>query len=138
LYSSKSENPVSIKEYKNICYAFNKEIARLIIEEGIMYQLPYRLGSIGIKRRKAKFKKLKFDFNEYNKNGIKTFHLNEHSKGWYGFCHWKKKDCRVVGHWFYEFNLTRDNNRAMSQVFQIPDGYQRYEVAPEKIKNKNK
>jgi hypothetical protein len=137
LYSLDNPDAVSLKEYKNICYSFNKELARLIVENGIMYKLPYRLGSIGIKRRKAKFSKLKPDWNYWKQTGELTFHLNEHSKGWYGFGHWKKKDCKVKGKWYYKFNFTRDINRAYSKVFQEPNGYQRYEIAPNKIK-KNK
>lgn len=136
LYSTKSDNPVSIKLYKEICYKFNKEVANLIVEKGIMYQLPYNLGSIGIKRRKMKYSKLKFDFQYWKETGEKTFHLNEHSKGWYGFGHWKKKDCKVKGKWYYKFSFTRDINRAYSKVFQEPNGYQRYEIAPTKIKTK--
>lgn len=138
LYSNEHENPVSLKEYKKICYQFNKEIARLIVEEGIIYQLPYKLGKLGIRRRKMKFKNLKFDFGEYNKTGIKTYHLNEHSKEWYGFCHWKKMDCKVIGKWYYQFKLTRDNSRRLASIFQEENGYQKYEIAPEKIKNKKK
>lgn len=139
LYSKDNINAVSLKEYKTICYSFNKEIARLIVEEGIIYKMPYNLGSIGIKRRKMKFQNLKFDFQHWKLTGETSFHLNQHSKEWYSFCHWRKKDCRVKGKKVYRFTLSRDNKRVVAKVMQTENGYQTYQESESNtIKNKIK
>jgi hypothetical protein len=128
LYTEDNLTAVSKKLYKEVCYAFNKELAKLLIQEGVVWKLSNKLGYLGIKRRKMKFQVPKLDFGEYRKTGVKTYHLNTHSNEWYSFCHWQKKDCRIKGKSNYQFILSRDNKRNLAKLMQQEDGYKIYEI----------
>lgn len=138
LYTEVATNPVAKSLYKKVIYAFNKEVARLMIEEGLVWKMPNKIGSLGIKRRKMKFSKLKFDWEYWKKTGESSFHRNEHTNEWYCFTHWKKKACRVKGKKSYEFILSRNNKRALAKQMQIDGEYLKYEIAPTRIKKNKK
>ena len=119
--------PVSISLYRTICKEFNSELARLLIEDGITYVLPYRLGELSIRRRKMRFAKLKFDYGHYNKTKELSYHTNQHSSEWYSFCEWNRVKCKIKGKRAYQFILTRDNKRKLAKLMQHEDGYKIYQ-----------
>lgn len=128
--TNKTPNTVSRSTFGKVCRAYNKEVARLLIEEGVTYKLPYNLGELVVRRRKGKYKNLKFDFGHWKKTGETSFHINKHSNDWYAYCHWKKQHCKVKGVYVYQFKFLLRNNRWMSKIMQQQGGYQTYEIAP--------
>ena len=101
-YKEVSYYKVNQKLFKAILTLFFKELVRRIIEESLVFRLPYRLGIIGIKKRpnrdivydengKLDYKKskLKIDFGETNKMWKEypelkaqkkvVYHENDHS-----------------------------------------------------------
>lgn len=101
-------------QYKQICYEFNKLLADKILYEMFELKMPYRLGSLRIKKVKTPLNKLSMDFETYNKSGIRIMHLNEHTKGYHARWFWHKKICNIVNHTVYSFLPTRDNKRRLA------------------------
>lgn len=112
---------IDYKTYRQICETFNKEIFKLIIEEGYFFKMPYRLGTIRIKKRKIDLNKLKPDFGLYNKTeeSLKNKHLNEHSNNYYVRFYWnKQQDTIVKNKSYYSFIPTRANKRYCASIIK--------------------
>lgn len=103
--------------YRNICEDANKLLVKDIVEEGYFFNIPYRLGTIRIKKHKINFKKLKFNYDLYRKsNGtIKNMFLNEHSGNYYGLFYWNKQHCVVKNRTAYCFIPSRTNTRYLAK-----------------------
>jgi hypothetical protein len=114
------------KSFKRICYSINKAIARNIID-GNSVKLP-GLSFIGIRKKKMQFSKLHFDFAEFNKTGIKSYHLNPHSDEFYAMTYWNKSKAIVKNKVGYSFELTRENKRSIAKVMQTKNGHHLYEM----------
>ena len=104
--------------YKAICTEFNKELIDYIVLEGKHFVIPYRLGILKIRKRKIDYNNLRPNFNMFNKTGIKTLHLNEHSGGFYCRYHWNKTTAIVKNKTAYSFIPTRTNLRYLSSVIK--------------------
>ncbi len=119
---------VTLAQYKDICYSYNQTITDLILNHSQCVKLPYRLGEIGIKKRKMNYKEkyLKFDYGEYNKTGNKTFHLNAHSNEWKARWYWSKKRCVVINKSLYSFTPTMTNKRKLSAIMLQKGGHKKF------------
>lgn len=110
-----SKYKVNKKLFRDICKEYNSLLMALIIKEGYFFKVPYRIGTIRIKKRKTVMDpaKLKPDFGLYNKsNGkYKNKHLNEHSGGYYVRFYWSKVNSIIINKTAYSFIPTRDNKR---------------------------
>lgn len=113
-----SSNYVDYKLYKSICTDFNKLLIESLVEDGKSFQVPYRLGILRIRKRKIDLNNLRPNFGLFNKTGIKTVHLNEHSGGFYGKYHWNKTSSIVKNKTIYSFIPTRANLRYLSKVIK--------------------
>ena len=113
-----SKYNIDYKTYREICEEFNKEVSRKILEEAWEFKMPYRLGSIRIKAIKMKYQHLKFNYELWAKQGIKSYHLNEHSAEHYGRWFWHKKNALIINKTFYSFKATRANSRALAKIMK--------------------
>jgi hypothetical protein len=120
------------KEYKEVCYLFNKKISHRMINDGVKFRLFGNMGVLSIAKNKMKYHKLYFDYAEFNKTGIKSYHLNEHSDGYYAFARWNKKNAVLTNKHYYGFKLTRENTRLVAKVMKSKNGHQIYEIANRK------
>ena len=109
-----SKYNVDAKLYRNVCEDFNKLLTTAIVEEGEFFNVPYRLGTIRIKKRKIDLNNLKPNFSLYNQTGVKTKFLNEHSGGYYCRFYWNKAAVIVKNKFAYSFIPTRFNKRYLS------------------------
>jgi len=116
----KESDKVDYRLFRDICQDFNKMIFSLILNEGYFFKMPYRLGTIRIKKRKVNVtsKNLKVDFGLLNESGGKYVnkHLNEHSGGYYLKFHWNKVDMVIINKQFYSFIPTRINKRELARI----------------------
>lgn len=119
-----SKNIISKSLFKEICFTFNKILCKKILE-GIVFVLPYRLGELGITKRKMSYKEreLKVDFGHFNKTKELTHFVNEHSDSYRARWQWRKKNCRVINKRMYSFTPTMSNKRALSKIMLQPNGY---------------
>ena len=137
---------VDYKTYSNILKDFNKEMIRLIIEEGVEFKLPVRLGFLRVKKYKKNIrlnpdgsvntKSLKVDWNESIKlwkreypdkdmdelKQIKgkplVYHLNNHTDGYNYLFYWSKKGSNAKNRGIYSAILTNVNNRYLARVLK--------------------
>ena len=121
-----SKYNLSYKQYRAICEDFNKLVSQAIIEEGFFFKMPYRLGTIRIKKHKILFSNLKPNFGLFNESEgkYKNVHLNEHSSGYYVRFYWNKmKETIIRNKTAYSFIATRANKRETARVIKS-DKYQ--------------
>ncbi len=121
-YPKGNRSFVPKKLYLEICYRYNKELMKLIIEEGESVKLPYRLSVIRIAKRKMDFKKLELDYKHFNVTGKKKYYLNEHSDEYKASFWWQKSKAVVKNRCFYRFIPTRDNKRELAKLLKKKDG----------------
>lgn len=118
--SESSKYNVEYSIYRAICEDANKLLSQAIVEEGFFFNIPYRLGTIRIKKKKINFKNLKPNFGLYNETEgeIKNKHLNEHSGGYYCMFYWNKQSCVVKNKSAYCFIPTRANKRYLASAIK--------------------
>lgn len=137
---------VSYKTYSNILKDFNKEMIRLIIEEGVEFKLPARMGYLRIRKYKKKIRinddgsvntrSLKVNWSEsiklwHREYPDKTmqelkqisgkplvYHLNEHTDGNNYLFYWNKKGSNAKNRGIYSVILTNVNNRYLAKVLK--------------------
>lgn len=134
-YKSKSDNPVSVKDFAKINNDFNKFImANLFAGEEL--KLPARMGTISIKGKKTKIKfdeegRLKGYAPDYKatkelwkkcpeckEKKQLVFHLNEHTNGIRYKFFWSKERVLVENKTFYTLVFTRTNKRFLASLIQ--------------------
>lgn len=137
---------IDYKKFSSVIKDFNKELSRMIIEDGIEFKIPLRLGYVRIKKYKKKpqlkpdgtLDKKNMSINweatkelwstEYpglNSHQLKEiphkpllYHLNEHTDG-YGFMlYWNKKGSNAINRSVYSMVFTFSNNRHMAKVLK--------------------
>lgn len=113
---------VDYKLFREVCESYNKMVSSCIIEDGYFFKLPYRLGTIRIKKNKTKVNSnnLKPDFGLFNhsEGKYKNKHLNEHSGGYYVKFHWNKIDAIIINKTPYSFIPTRANKRYLAKTIK--------------------
>ncbi len=82
---------LSYREYCKYMFAFNLYVMNYLIYTGHTFNLPFFLGSLVVIRRKPRGCKRIVDFGFLKKTGIKKFHKNMHSEGYYARFAWVKK-----------------------------------------------
>jgi hypothetical protein len=132
IYKTCNIEGISESEYKEVCYLFNKSISKHIINKGYKFKLPGSIGTISVAKNKMKYEKLHFDYAQWKKTGVKSYHLNEHSDNYYAFVRWNKKGAVLPNKFFYGFKFTRENTREITKVMKEENGHQLYEIANKK------
>lgn len=113
--SSKYYQPYKI--FRSICEDANKELSNEILE-GYFFKMPYRLGTIRIKKRKIDINNLKPDFGLFNKSeeSYKNKHLNDHSDNYYVRYYWTKRvETLIKNKSVYSYIPTRANKRELAR-----------------------
>jgi len=108
--------PIDRQTYTKVISEFNAEVNRQMVHEGRFFKIPYSLGIVGVVKRridltkKDSIKFLRMDFGEFNRTGIRTLHINEHTDGCYFQFKWFKGDNAVARLYKYApaFHLKRD------------------------------
>ena len=115
--SKSSKYHQSYKVFRGICEDANKELSNEILE-GYFFKMPYRLGTIRIKKRKIDINNLKPDFGLFNKSeeSYKNKHLNDHSDNYYVRYYWTKRvETLIKNKSVYSYIPTRANKRELAR-----------------------
>lgn len=116
--TSKYHQPYKV--YRAVCEEFNKELSKEILE-GYFFKMPYRLGTLRIKKRKVDLRNLKPNFGLFNESDgtYKNKHLNEHSNNYYVKYHWTKlTETLIKNKSVYSFIPTRANKRELARLIK--------------------
>lgn len=106
--------------YKKILGMFNKRMMENIINDGYIFNMPYRLGTLRIIKRENRLDNLKPDYGMYNSSDgeYKVRHLNEHTGNYYARFHWMKKNSIVINKTIYSFIPSRSNKRNLAALLK--------------------
>lgn len=109
---------VDYKKYRAVNEAFNKKIVDYILLDAGEFELPYRLGSIRIQKKKMKLKKesMKVDWKTTRELGKRVYHLNDHSDNYRYKWYWKKSNAIVQNKSLYSFTASRANKRELAKL----------------------
>ena len=113
------ELQVSKKEFRKICDEFNKLIIDEILISSEEIRMPYRLGTVRVKKSKMKYddkNKLKIDWAASRKLGKRIYHLNDHTGGYKYRFYWTKGIVKNVT--AYSFIPTRTNTRTLAGILK--------------------
>ena len=113
------ELQVDKQKFRKICDEFNKLIIDEILINSEEMRLPYRLGTIRIKKSKMKYddkNKLKIDWAASRKLGKRIYHLNDHTGGYKYRFYWTKGIVKNIT--AYSFIPTRTNTRTLAGILK--------------------
>ena len=116
------ELQVDKQTFRKICDEFNKLIIDEILINSEDVRLPYRLGTIRIKKSKMKYddkNKLKIDWAASRKLGKRIYHLNDHTGGYKYRFYWTKGIVKNIT--AYSFIPTRTNTRTLASILKDKD-----------------
>jgi len=105
--------------YQTICDEFNKLLIDEILINSEEIRLPYRLGTLRIKKSKMKYddkNKLKIDWAASKKLGKRIYHLNDHTGGYKYKFYWTKGIVKNIT--AYSFIPTRTNTRRLASILK--------------------
>ena len=113
------ELQVDKKLFRKICDEFNRMLVDEILLNSEEIRLPYRLGTVRIKKSKMKYddkNKLKIDWAASRKLGKRIYHLNDHTGGYKYRFYWTKGIIKNIT--AYSFIPTRTNTRTLAGILK--------------------
>ena len=113
------ELQVDKKLFRKICDDFNRMLIEEILLNSEEVRLPYRLGTVRIKKSKMKYddkNKLKIDWAASKKLGKRIYHLNDHTGGYKYRFYWTKGIIKNIT--AYSFIPTRTNTRTLAGILK--------------------
>ena len=113
------ELQVDKKLFRKICDDFNRMLIEEILLNSEEVRLPYRLGTVRIKKSKMKYddkNKLKIDWAASRKLGKRIYHLNDHTGGYKYRFYWTKGIVKNIT--AYSFIPTRTNTRRLASILK--------------------
>ena len=113
------ELQVDKKLFRKICDDFNRMLIEEILLNSEEVRLPYRLGTVRIKKSKMKYddkNKLKIDWAASRKLGKRIYHLNDHTGGYKYRFYWTKGIIKNIT--AYSFIPTRTNTRTLASILK--------------------
>ncbi len=105
--------------FRKICDEFNRMVIEEILLNSEEVRLPYRLGTVRIKKSKMKYddkNKLKIDWAASRKLGKRIYHLNDHTGGYKYRFYWTKGIIKNIT--AYSFIPTRTNTRNLASILK--------------------
>tara|TARA_R100000951_G_C2609159_1_gene170664 strand:- start:316 stop:780 length:465 start_codon:yes stop_codon:yes gene_type:complete len=105
--------------FREICDEFNRMVIEEILLNSEEVRLPYRLGTVRIKKSKMKYddkNKLKIDWAASRKLGKRIYHLNDHTGGYKYRFYWTKGIIKNIT--AYSFIPTRTNTRNLASILK--------------------
>lgn len=107
---------ISKEKYISILKDFFLMLTEKVITDRKKIELPNNLGSHRIKKIKQnKNKPPRIDFNKSKLLGVKVYHLNNHSSGFYFRWYWDKYPYLIKNKKMYKFELTKTNSLLLAK-----------------------
>lgn len=119
LKKKEKERRLTYAEYRKVITEFNLRIIEKILT-GYTFRVPYKLGTLSIKKIKRKFDKPTINWGETKK--LKDQGIDElvyFTDNWYCRWYWRKRACQVPNKIVYYFKPTRDNRTGGGAVNKL-------------------
>jgi hypothetical protein len=135
------EKKPTYKEYSSVLNSFNKKVVDRMLNDSFEYLLPYRVGTLRIKKYKQKIKinddgsintsrlipdwkttrQLWEDDPEAKANKKRVFHTNPHTEGYNFKWHFANYRSNCINKSYYYFIPTRANKRMLAALLKDKD-----------------
>jgi len=115
--------------FVDIAIHYLKEISQYILDGG-SYVMPYSMGDISVvgkRPKKLSSKTMKPDWGLFNKSGVYSIHLNDHTDYRKYMFRWSKLQAKVKNMKSYRLVFTRENKRALASRLKSGD-YNYFEI----------
>jgi hypothetical protein len=111
---------IDYKKYRAINEAFNKRVVEDILLDTGEHNLPYRLGTIRIQKKKMNLTKeaMKVDWKATKELGKRVYHMNDHRDNYRYKWYWKKSNAIVQNKSLYSFTASRANKRELARILK--------------------
>lgn len=150
-YKQYEENPVDLATFRAVWLMFIGKVTDGIVLEGKDFNMPFHLGSVGVRKQKIRVKMnedgsidkrfLRPDWDATKKLWEKdekakkekrlVFHLNKHFGGYNAKWFWDKSTCSVTNQTAYSLTMSRANKRKLSAaIFDEDAEVDYYEQKP--------
>jgi hypothetical protein len=126
------------KTFAKICSDINEKILLRVIEHNDEIKLPYRLGSLSVRKYKTKVRldnngeviktTLPIDYKatkelwmkdvKAKEDRVKIYNLNEHFNGYRTKFHWEKKLCNFKNIKIYKLRIARNYRRHLAKCIK--------------------
>jgi hypothetical protein len=104
------KNKIPKDKYIGVLKDFYKLLTKKVIIDRKKVELPYNLSNHRIKKIKQSMASTpKIDFNKSKLLGVKVYHLNNHSSGFYFRWYWDRYPFLTKNKKMYKFELTKTN-----------------------------
>jgi len=150
-YCKRTNNPKKVSKtvYLNILKDFFSGVTDILILKGAEFTMPFRLGSIRIKKSKVPIRitpdgkldkrRLRPDWNKCRalwkelypdkswkevvaiKDKPMRYHENKHTDRWQHSWYWDKSTCLVKNNTAYSIDITRSNDRKLAKTLKRED-----------------
>jgi len=114
------DTKVNLKTYSKIIQMFNNEIIKQILEEQLEFEMPYKLGTLRVRKQKTPMdvKYLRIDWAATKKAGTRVYHLNEHTNQYtYRFL-WNKRVVTYKNKHLYSLTIVRSARRRLAAILK--------------------
>lgn len=116
---NKKREYVDYKTFSNIVKDFNKELRTRVIYDAETFDLPYRLGKLGVRKFRNTYtednkSKWSVNYKESKEKGYLVYHAAEFGHRWI----WNKSTCRVPSKKFYAFKPCRTASRLIADAIK--------------------
>lgn len=118
------ESPYDVDKFvfRGVLERFFNELKDYLIQQGGEFNLPYRLGKIGIYKKKINYKYQNYfhhiDWFTTMQINKQVYHFNEHTDGFKYFFSWNKVLVGVPNIQSYRFLPTRANKRLLAKMIK--------------------
>lgn len=107
---------VSKEKYIGILKDFFSIITKKVIVDRKRIELPYNLSNHRIRKIKQSMHSTpRIDFNKSKQLGVKVYHLNNHSSGFYFTWFWDRYPFLTKNKKLYKFDLTKTNSLLLAK-----------------------
>lgn len=106
------------QEFIDINKEFFLLLTLYLIETGDEYKFPGGLGTIKIRKRKARMDQQFIDFNKSRELGKVVHHANYHSNGYYARFKWYKNKITLANKKAFKFNPVRWAKRHLAKTIK--------------------
>ena len=135
---NKKRIPIDYNIYYKIIRQFNLSLKDKIIKEASSFEMPYKLGYLGIMKYDVNFdienkKNWKVNYGESRKQGMIIYYDQYFRFKW----RWDKTKLKLTGKKFYKFTPCRDASRGIAKHVNENPGFDYYTVINRK-NNDNK
>lgn len=129
-WSKDKTKDISQTQYYTFIKIFFQKMADKMIKDNFIFIMPWKLGSMYIKKKKRPHKHKVFDWKHYNETGEKRKHLNLHSFGIRYKLTWDKKLAHFKNIGMYAFNARSYVRKTLGRVIRersIKSGVKSYD-----------